>query len=242
MPTAYLNLRNGVPERREAFVNGLQANGYSVTLGTTMRPKPGDILVTWNRIVEGRLAAEAFDSRKCKVIVTENATWGNNFAGRRWYTMARDYHNVAGRFPVGSPDRWHALGVELKPFRESGDVLILPSRGIGPQAYAMPRNWPSLAQKVFPQARIRLHPGRNVPARTLEQDIEGCPLIFTWGSGAAVIALMHGCKVWSDMPGWIAEQNNSEAGRLAMFERLAWAQWTLEEIDRGEAFRHLLTY
>jgi hypothetical protein len=42
------------------------------------------------------------------------------------------------------------------------------------------------------------------------------------------------------MPQWIGEQDNTDAGRLAMFQRLAWAQWRLSEIESGFAFRWLL--
>jgi len=62
----------------------------------------------------------------------------------------------------------------------------------------------------------------------------------TWGSGAAVKALTWGIHVESHMPNWIGEQDNTDAGRLEMFRRLAWAQWTLDEIEDGTAFRHLL--
>jgi hypothetical protein len=55
-----------------------------------------------------------------------------------------------------------------------------------------------------------------------------------------VQALMLGIPVESHMPGWIAEQNNTDAGRLAMFRRLAWAQWRLEELRTGEPFARML--
>jgi hypothetical protein len=42
------------------------------------------------------------------------------------------------------------------------------------------------------------------------------------------------------MPGWIAEQDNTDAGRLAMLRTLAWAQWRLSEIESGEAFERLI--
>lgn len=59
-------------------------------------------------------------------------------------------------------------------------------------------------------------------------------------SGAALQALLWGIPVASEMPDWIGAQDNTDAGRLAMFRRLAWAQWTLEEISDGLPFRSLL--
>jgi hypothetical protein len=49
-----------------------------------------------------------------------------------------------------------------------------------------------------------------------------------------------GISVTSEMPNWIAEQDNTEEGRLAMFRRLTWAQWRLDEIASGDAFDWLL--
>jgi hypothetical protein len=65
--------------------------------------------------------------------------------------------------------------------------------------------------------------------------------VITWGSGAAVRALLRGIPVESHMPNWIAAQDNTDAGRLAMFRRLAWANWRLSEIADGVPFRRLLS-
>jgi hypothetical protein len=148
--------------------------------------------------------------------------------------MARGYHNRAGCFPIGGNERWDDLGIELAPWRTSGETVILPQRGIGPRPYAMPANWAS-----GKQGRLRQHPGRN-PCKLLEQDLANAGLVWTWGSGAAIKALLWGIPVRSEMPGWIGEQNNTDEGRLAMFRRLAWAQWRLSEIESGEAFSWLL--
>ena len=51
---------------------------------------------------------------------------------------------------------------------------------------------------------------------------------------------MWGIRVESHMPNWIGEQDNTDEGRVAMFRRLAWAQWTLEEIESGEPFQRLI--
>jgi hypothetical protein len=51
-----------------------------------------------------------------------------------------------------------------------------------------------------------------------------------------VKALMMGIPVTSEMPGWVASCENTEESRLAMFRRLAWSHWTLEEIANGDPF------
>jgi hypothetical protein len=77
-------------------------------------------------------------------------------------------------------------------------------------------------------------------AKPLEDDLARCGKVITWGSGAAVKALLWGIPVVSEMPHWIADQQNTDESRLAMFRRLAWAQWRLSEIESGEAFACLL--
>jgi hypothetical protein len=233
---AFLNLRFTVPERRAMFTEGLRRLGYEVIDGLTKSPERGDILVTWNRIYEGDEAARAFTDRGNAVLITENASWENEFAGKHWYTLARNYHNVAGMFPVGGPERWDSLGVELEPWRRTeGETVVLASRGIGPAAYRMPARWPGEQC-----GRIRPHPGRGT-SKPLREDLAQCGRVVTWGSGAAVLALMWGIPVTSHQPNWIGAQDNTDAGRLAMLRRLAHAQVTHEEIRSGEAFERLLT-
>lgn len=233
---AWLNLRYTVPERQAAFRAGLMALGYQVVDGIPTERRSGDVFVTWNRIGGADAAAMEFERAGLPVLVTENATWGNDFAGLRWYTIALGRHNTAGCFPVGGPERWDDLGVELASWRTGSEVVILPQRGIGPPGVAMPRGW---GQGI--KGRMRPHPGQR-PCVPLEQDLARAGKVVTWGSGAAVKALVWGIPVESHMPGWIAEQQNTDESRLAMFRRLAWAQFTLKEIESGYAFDRLLSW
>ncbi|WP_440221841.1 hypothetical protein ACQQ2N_12155 [Dokdonella sp. MW10] len=198
------------------------------------RPKPGDIFVTWNLIRDGRYCAQRFEAAGLPVIVAENATWGNDFLGGHWYTLARSRHNTAGMFPVGDASRWDDLGVELAPWRTEGETVVLPQRGIGAPGSAMPHDWPEKQQ-----GRVRRHPGQ-FHCTPLDVDLARAARVVTWGSGAAVKALMWGIHVESHMPNWIGEQDNTDAGRLAMFRRLAYAQWRLHEIEQGTPFARLL--
>lgn len=235
---AWLNLRFTLPERRAIFTAGLERLSFEVRHELTRNPRDGDLFVSWNRIHDGDEVARIFQSRGLPVIVAENATWGNSFAGRNWYTLARNYHNVASMFPIGNESRWDSLGIELLPFREHGETVILASRGIGPACYRMPPNWASQQR-----GRIRAHPGRFPErAKPLREDLANCGKVVTWGSGAAVTALMWGCKVESHQPQWIGAQDNTDAGRLAMFRRLAHAQWTTDEIASGEPFARLINF
>jgi hypothetical protein len=236
---AWLNLRLSLPERVEAFAAGFRRHGYEVNVGVPMQPRDGDVLCTWNRINVGNDAALRFEALGLPVLVAENAAWGNDFAGERWLTVARNRHNAAGRFPVGGPERWDALGVGLAPWRAEGETVVLAQRGIGAAPTAMPSGWPADAHRRH-GGRVRAHPGRH-QAKPLAADLARCGRVVTWGSGAAVSALMWGIPVVSEMPGWIGAQDNTDAGRLAMFRQMAWAQWRVGEIESGEAVAWLLS-
>lgn len=232
---AWLGLRPGVHYRREAFTAGLEKLGYRVIHEEQPRRcGDRDVLVIWNRYRQWARAADQFEDRGMPVLVAENAAWGNEFAGDRWYSLARGVHNTAGRFPVGGPERWDSLGVELAPWRAAGETVVLPQRGIGPPGVAMPPHWPERQQ-----GRLRPHPGTR-DCVALDVDLASAGKVVTWGSGAAIKALLWGIKVESHMPGWIGEQDNTDAGRLEMLRRLAWAQWRLDEIRSGQAFKALL--
>jgi hypothetical protein len=236
---AWVSLRNELHYRRDAFRKGLEALGYEVSFTTTEHPGPRDLLVTWNMYGHNEACALKFKRMGRPVLVAENAAWGNEFGGDRWYSLARDMHNTAGRSNYGGPERWDSLGIDLPPFRKDGsEVVILPQRGIGPAGVAMPRGWAQDAHARF-GGRIRPHPGKQ-PCKPLQDDLKNARLVVTWGSGAAIKALLMGVPVHSEMPGWIGQQDNTEAGRLEMFRRLAWSQWRLSEIESGEAFARLL--
>lgn len=224
--------------RREAFDAGMQAIGY--TPSDWMKC---DVYLTWNRYGTRESQADAVEARGGRVLVAENATWGNSFGWRLegdclfgegpWYSIWPEFHNRADKIKVGPPERWDSLRVQLEPFRPLGyEIVGLEQRGIGPRG--TPKNW------IPPGcSRLRRHPGTGkcIP---LHKDLELTSEVRTWGSGAAVKALMWGINVKSYMPYWCGEQQNTDESRLAMFRRLAWAQWRLKEIAAGEPFRWLL--
>lgn len=220
-----LALRHDLPERLAAFRSGLLAHGHT-------EGADADLLVTWNRFGLNGMKADQVEARGGTVLVVENALWGNGFLGESWLSISRRFHHTAQ--PAYGPGRWDCMGVRLSPFRTAGETVVLAQRGIGHPAYRQPIGWPEDAQRRY-GGRIRPHPGKQ-EGRPLAQDLAQCGRVVTWASGAAVKALMWGIPVTSEMPGWVAEQDNTEAGRLAMFRRLAWSHWTLEEIARGDPF------
>jgi hypothetical protein len=251
MPAAVCMIRPQPHYRREAFASGLAKAGYSVTFDHR-KPNPGDVLVIWNRYAHYDRLAKAFEAARASVLVVENGWVGD----QKHFAIARSHHNGAGTWVVGTEDRWSALDLALKPWRRDGEhILVLPQRGIGEDGVAMPAGWAAsayarLRQRTRRPIRVRPHPGRE-PHPPLDPDFENCWAAVTWGSGAAIHAIVAGIPVFHELPKWIGGRAASFGidrleepfldDRRPMLERLAWAQWNEAEVAAGEPFRWLLT-
>jgi hypothetical protein len=184
-----------------------------------------------------------------------------------YYALAIGGHNGSGTWKSGGPERWERLGIELKPWRtEGGHVLICPSRSFGRPDTTMPATWveriaAELRKYTKREIRIRKHPGNNAPERPLAEDLKDAWAVVIWASSAGVHALIAGIPVVCMAPWWICknaaiddihqvdafdlsqpwERMGADGTRLEAMQRLAWAQWTIEEIAGGEPFRYLLS-
>lgn len=265
MPRANCLIREQPHYRREAFVAGLQKAGFVVRHFDD--PKKDDVLVIWNRYGTGEAYARKFESVGAKVVVAENGYIGKDKNGIQFYALALEHHVGAGKWAsgrVGEEFRFPKLGVELRHWREvtpeDGELVILPQRGIGPASVAMPADWPeqalAAARKLTDRhVRIRPHPGNNEPQIPLEVDLANAHAAIIWASSAGVKALALGVPVFYAFPKWIMGPaalpfpppgptlevvKMDDKARADAFERLAWAQWTVEEIATGDPFRRLL--
>lgn len=241
--------------RRESFIAGLRAVGYDV------RDKPfeadeGDVLVIWNRYAEWHERACAWEARGGTVLVAENAYLGLDRRDRRRYALACEGHNGSGFWPMGGPERWAALGIDLRPWREAGEhVLVCPNRSFGSPKMTMPSTWVDdvvrrLKRVTDRPIRVRPHPGNTPPTVPLERDLDGAWCVVIWSSSVGCEALVAGIPVICEAPYWIAKaaacndatkvESLVRGDRLAAMQRLAWAQWHVDEIASGLAFEHLL--
>lgn len=252
--------------RAEAFHEGLAAAGYEVIAGRVERPKPGDVLVVWNRYGSGHLEATRFEEAGGLVLVAENGYIGAGGGAPKfqvhpggpephhYYALARNYHNGAGEWPIYGSERWESLGISLKPWRTQGDhVLVLPNRPFGIPGRMMPGDWADRAAAHYAKQtrrpiRIRRHPGNNAPARPLSEDLKGAWAAVIWSSSAGVAALVEGIPVYVEAPFWICRGARAMGpiddpvmpDRMPHLEAMAWAQWRLEEIESGAPFKRLL--
>ncbi len=265
-PCAYNLTRREIHYRHDAFSAGLRAAGYEVKTGGWNAARAGDVLLIWNRYGQYHEQAGKFEKAGGTVIVAENGYLGVDENCHQLYAMARHGHNGAGDWPVGGPERFAALGVDLAPWRASGGhILVCPNRSFGMPGNIMPPDWGNdvrrrLAKVTKREIRLRPHPGNSAPRKPLAEDLAGAWACVIWSSSAGVHALAAGIPVVCEAPFWICkpavldrvadvealdltqpwERMGADATRLEAMRRLAWAQWRLSEIQSGEAFRRLL--
>ncbi len=259
MATAY----NLVPDRfadgrHEALSAGLKTCGFEVRTaygGARIHPET-DCLVTWNlHHGAARQAAAAFEKAGAPVIVCEEA-----YTRRLWcaphFAMALGEHNGAGRWCPGGPERWARLGIALAPWRRDGEhVLVCAARGMGSAEMREPRGWADdvcrrLGAITRRPVRLRRHPGKAYRARPLEEDLAEAWAVVVWASNCATHALVAGVPVFYEalhiVTAGAAQRDIGRIDdpaypdRLPVFQRLAWAQWHIDEIAKGAPFRHLL--
>lgn len=254
MPVAALLLPGGPHYARDVFHAGLKRIGFAVTGNAHPAPQERDLLVIWNRNGPNDIIAKNYERRGAKVIVVENGYIGTDENGHHLYAMALGHHNGAGTWVRGPDDRWDHIGIDLKPWREAGDSLwLLPQRGIGPEGVAMPLTWASEAFKRLRKVtkrpiKTREHPGR-VKLDPIPHLADAYAAV-TWGSSAAIKAIVAGIPVFYEFEQWIggsaakygfsALKDPFLGDRLPMLRDLAWAQWSLREILFGEPFACLL--
>jgi hypothetical protein len=246
MRVAVNMLRTDIVYRREVFDSGLRAAGYAPGKDSH-HPRPGDLLVIWNRYGAYDAAAKRFEKEGANVIVVENGYLGKSWMGDEWFAMSRNHHNGGGTWHVGSPNRWDDLQVPMSQWKEGGsEVVILAQRGIGEPGVRMEFEWLNRVARMHPKARMRNHPGPRRDVLSLENDLADAKYAITWASGAALKALLLGVPVLYGYKHWIGAPAAALIGhepvrpdRLPMFQRLIWAQWRMEEIRVGLPFKVL---
>ena len=243
--------------RREAFMAGLQACGYTIATEAEPRAK-SDLLVLWNRQGGDEWQADQWEAKGGTVIVVENGYCGLDSAGIQHYAIAVHGHTGSGWFSQGEDDRFSPLGIQLMSWVQPGGyLLVIGQRGIGSRSMASPRGWEDrmatqLKSWGFNNIRIRRHPGRFMGPTSLDDDLGGASHCLIWSSACGVRALARGIPVSYCAPHWIASGAarrgtgsldnplQDDDARLAAFQRLAHAQWSVVEIARGEPFRRIL--
>lgn len=256
MKRATVMIRRPPPFRIEAFRSGLRSIGYQLRDEPEERPTKDDLLILWNRYGSGERWARVYEAAGAHVLVAENGYMGREWRGETWYTLCRTRHNGAGQWPQADVGRWSGFHMELAPWREQGNhVLVLPVRSIGAPPVRQPDDWLGktltyLRGTTARPLRVRLHPGERPALVPLEDDLKGAHCCVTWGSGAGIKAIAAGIPVIYGFPQWIGAPAARALGhniedpflgdRLPMFERLANAMFSVNEIATGKPIEALL--
>lgn len=263
MPTAYIHLPAHVGERRVSFINGFARLGFIVQQSAPPEQmRKGDAVVIWNHTARSNQSVERAQQDEAAVIVAENGYFGTDATGWKKYALALDGHNGSGRWYVGDRSRLEAANLSFKPLRpipHEGRVLIAAQRGIGSAIMRSPHNFENHINADIQarrpgrfDVRIRPHPGRHTPPSTLLDDLSQSDALVVWSSNCATAALIEGVPTFYYAPTIVSagaavpyksgfpDMATDEAAREAAFHRMSWAQWTLAEIDSGEAFKTLL--
>lgn len=259
---AYCLIREQPHYRRDAFVTGLARAGYDVvTQPPAGRQGPGDLLIVWNRYGSYHQAALAHERAGGLVLVAENGYLGRDRQGVQMYALACHGHNGSGWWPEGDGSRFAALGVEPRPWRAGGGYLyVRGQRGIGSPEMASPPAWHrGMAERLTRSGHVVIcedHPGvpANDPGEVerLHERLAGASACVIWSSAMGVRALVEGVPVFYCAPHWICsgaarrgtelldEPIKDDAARLRALERMAWAQWSIAELQSGEPFKRLV--
>jgi len=229
----------------ESFAIGINAAGGSARLS------PG----TPNRLADG---AAAFYG----VTPETRHLWQQAISeGRDWYYIDNSYFDVSrGTYyritknrlqhsGLGHSNglRRERLGIEVLPWREGrGSAVVFCIQSplfMETVAGVTPVQWQKEVQQflaLYPgkDIKVRLwHANKKVAADSLPADLKDAAAVITWGSTAAVEALLQGIAVH------VSPQ--SAAYGVAPPVRDAWAnvladnQWTLAEMADGTAWRAL---
>lgn len=262
---AFSQIREAPCYRRQAFELGLKRAGYEVLRKYPDRGRAGDVLLIWNRYGSNHEIAARFEREGGIVLVAENGYLGHRGSSPKfdvhpggpkpwhYYALAKGFHNGRGWWPAGG-ERFSQLEVELKPWRTEGEhILVCPNRSFGVGEQVMHPDWSKrvaerLAKHTTRPVRVRGHPGNDQPKCGISEDLAGAWAVVVWSSSVALHALAAGIPTYIEAPYQVVKGAGASGpveapvapDRLPHFERMAWAQWTLAELESGEPFRCLL--
>lgn len=266
MPNAWITLRHEPPYRSGSFAHGLERVGYSPILAfpEPKQVKADDVVVTWNLNPRYRPAADAALNSGASLIVAENGYVHRRGSSEPYYALARNGHNGSGFWFVGKRNRFEDLRHGFAPWREptkGSYILVANQRGIGSDLMKCPRDFADKIRdridrvyhaagfKKSPKVVIREHPGRHKAQVELSEHLREARACVSWASNTLNIACLAGIPSFHIAPYHVNDAvigdlsllpNPPETDRDTAFNRLAWAQWSLSEINDGTAFRCLL--
>lgn len=219
-----------------------------------------DVVVTF-ALREGRAVLERYSAAGRPVLV---ADWGYlarvNHAGQAAVGHWQISLGGLNQIPTFAcpPDRFDALGLDLVERGGDPDGYVLVCGQVpGDAAHGMQadeyRAWLSdqvgryenIVYRPHPRGGIDL-PGIESDRRPLTESLSGARLVVTYNSNVGHEALMAGVPVAASGPAAYAELAGealpTAAMRRAYFNRVAYGQWTRDEMRSGRCQRFILDH
>jgi hypothetical protein len=200
--------------------------------------------------VWGWRTGQAYRAAGREVLVLERGYLGDRFA---WTSIGWNGLNGRAEFPQYPDDsgaRFRALGVPLQPLRPAGDYALIVGQVPGDAALQGRdlRGWyaQQAARDWGVPCRFRPHPlGAKrgpvpvVPGAArldgpLDDALARAAIVVTFNSNVGVDAMVAGKPVTCDDAGSMI-YGVAPPDREAWAHRLAWRQWSLDEIRSGVA-------
>lgn len=245
---------------------------YEKTWVEDQQYRAADIGVLWGlpkeKVPISWWRREVFDTHD--VIVLMDSGYVRRGDGVDNYQMvALDGLNGRGgfRFDKADSKRWPDLGVEIAPWREDGNHILVVGQVPWDASVqnSMHVKWlrdtvHELQRHTKRPIRFRPHPkawqhcppikGASYSRRAIEKDLEDCWCAVTFNSNVGVDAVLAGVPVIAMDRGSMAydvadhdlrsvEAPTIHEHRQIWAERLAYTQWNLEEMQQGLPWRHL---
>ncbi len=229
----------------EAMAAGLAAHGVAAKVTHRTVPGAAETVICW-----GWRMGQAHREAGADVLVMERGYIGDRFAwtslgwnGLNGYATAPardDPARLAEHFPDALKPEDPAGGYVLIAGQVPGD-MSLRGQDLNPWYRAKAREYRDAGKLVF----FRPHPlaSRRGPVPTLadapalaaplDKALQGAELVVTYNSNTAVDAVLAGKRVHVEDPGSMAW---NVVDRLQWAARLAWRQFTLQEIRSGFAW------
>lgn len=244
----------------QAFVAGLAKLDvdYALYPAEVVGYKPCDVAVIWG------ITSERFPHTNYRDMI--RMAQPNTIVLERGFIKRDEYYAAGWGDTAGHadfcnaespPDRFEALGVELKPVRQDGDYILVLGQipwDTAVQHVDYPR-WIKdtvAALTGAPDLKVRLRNHPMLPdnkrfsfpkcetsyKKTLEEDLAGAAQVVACNSTSLVDATLAGVPTIAADPRAMSPEPHMDRRQWA--NDIAYAQWTLDEFRQGLAFEHLM--
>lgn len=257
MPDIVVYAQMGAQHQVEAakrFCQGLGRHGHDVSVTDAHEYVPSRLAVFWGYRRHKIIAQQVDDGNDFLVME-------RGFIGDRHYWTSLGFNGLNGRAEwrlnhEPTPDRfeahfalqaWHGGEYVLITGQVPGDASV-QGTDLGATYDDMTRRLSAYGRPV----RFRGHPLSKPPETrrqmaTLADDLAGAWGVATINSNSSVDAVIAGAATWTIDEGSMAwDVTGHDLGipaprpdRKAWAAKLAWCQWTNEEIASGKAWEHI---